>query len=42
MIGYYSMVAMTLNVHRVPLPPGVSADLPREEDKLAEMPGSGA
>lgn len=41
-IGYYSMVAMTLNVHRVPLPPGVSADLPREEDKLAEMPGSGA
>ncbi|MBS8225506.1 carboxymuconolactone decarboxylase family protein [Vannielia litorea] len=41
-IGYYSMVAMTLNVHRVPLPEGVSADLPREEGKLAEMPGSGA
>lgn len=40
-IGYYSMVAMTLNVHRVPLPQGVSADLPRQEGKLAEMPGSG-
>lgn len=41
-IGYYSMVAMTLNVHRVPLPDGVSADLPHEEGKLAELPGSGA
>lgn len=27
-IGYYSMVAMTLNVHRIPLPDGVSATLP--------------
>ena len=41
-IGYYSMVAMTLNVHRVPLPEGVTADLPREEGKLAEMPVTGA
>ena len=40
-IGYYSMVAMTLNVHRVPLPEGVSADLPGEAGKLAELPGSG-
>lgn len=41
-IGYYSMVAMTLNVHRVPLPDGVSADLPRQDGKLAELPCSGA
>lgn len=40
-IGYYSMVAMTLNVHRVPLPDGVSADLPVEPGKLSEMPASG-
>lgn len=37
-IGYYSMVAMTLNVHRVPLPEGVTAELPGEEGRLAEMP----
>lgn len=41
-VGYYSMVALTLNVHRVPLPEGVSADLPAEEGKLAEMPAPGA
>lgn len=40
-IGYYSMVAMTLNAHRVPLPEGYSADLPREEGQLSEMPLSG-
>lgn len=40
-IGYYSMVAMTLNVHRVPLPEGYSADLPRVDGQLAEMPVSG-
>jgi 4-carboxymuconolactone decarboxylase len=40
-IGYYSMVAMTLNVHRVPLPEGYTADLPREEGHLSEMPLSG-
>lgn len=39
-IGYYSMVAMTLNVHRVPLPDGITVDLPREEDKLASLPSS--
>ena len=27
MVGYYSMVAMTLNAHRIPVPPGVTADL---------------
>ncbi len=39
-VGYYSMVAMTLNVHRVPMPEGVSADLPIETGMLAEMPAS--
>lgn len=39
-IGYYSMVAMTLNVHRVPLPAGVTSDLPHEPGKLAQMPVS--
>lgn len=39
-IGYYSMVAMTLNVHRVPLPEGLTADLPGAEGRLAELPGS--
>jgi 4-carboxymuconolactone decarboxylase len=37
-IGYYSMVAMTLNVHRVPLPESIADNLPREEGKLAELP----
>lgn len=27
-IGYYSMVAMTLNAHRIPLPEGAQCDLP--------------
>lgn len=39
-IGYYSMVAMTLNVHRVPLPPGVEATLPVEPLVLAALPAS--
>ena len=37
-IGYYSMVAMTLNVHRVPLPDGMEVDLPATPDRLARMP----
>ena len=37
-IGYYSLVAMTLNVHRIPLPEGVSASLPGEAGVLAELP----
>ena len=39
-IGYYSMVAMTLNVHRVPLPDGVSVSLPTEQGALSEMPAA--
>lgn len=40
-IGYYSMVAMTLNVHRVPLPEGYQVSLPGDPHELARMPGSG-
>jgi 4-carboxymuconolactone decarboxylase len=40
-VGYYSMVAMTLNVHRIPLPPGVSADLPGRFGDLAMVPPIG-
>jgi 4-carboxymuconolactone decarboxylase len=28
LIGYYTMVAMTLNAHEIPLPSGVAAPLP--------------
>lgn len=28
LIGYYTMVAMTLNAHEIPLPPGVEPELP--------------
>lgn len=27
LVGYYTMVAMTLNAHEIPLPPGVEAEL---------------
>ncbi|OWU86841.1 carboxymuconolactone decarboxylase [Oceanicola sp. 22II-s10i] len=37
-IGYYSMVALTLNVHRVPLPDGVPDTLPVEDGALPSMP----
>ncbi|WP_180901662.1 carboxymuconolactone decarboxylase family protein [Martelella soudanensis] len=37
-IGYYSMVAMTLNAHRVPLPVGVAATLLGPRDQLFTMP----
>lgn len=37
-VGYYTMVAMTLNVHRVPLPDGMSASLPGPHDVLAVIP----
>lgn len=37
-IGYYSMVAMTLNVHRVPLPAGITDTLPGTRSELSEMP----
>ncbi|POF32181.1 carboxymuconolactone decarboxylase family protein [Roseibium marinum] len=39
-IGYYSMVAMTLNVHRIPLPEGMTSSLPVEPGKLADIPGT--
>lgn len=37
-VGYYSMVAMTLNVHRIPMPEGLCADLPGDRATLAEPP----
>ena len=37
-IGYYSMVAMTLNVHRVPLPAGMDAPLDGPRGQLFTMP----
>lgn len=40
-IGYYSLVALTLNVHRVPLPEGVTADLPGQPGVLATIPAAG-
>lgn len=39
-VGYYSMVAMTLNVHRVPLPDGYGNPLPDARNRLAEQPTS--
>jgi 4-carboxymuconolactone decarboxylase len=34
LVGYYTMVAMTLNAHEIPLPPGVAPafKLPQEEE----------
>jgi len=29
LVGYYSMVAMTLNAHEIPLPAGAEPPLPR-------------
>lgn len=39
-IGYYSLVAMTLNVHRVPLPDGVEPKLDFEDGKLSDIPSA--
>ena len=36
-IGYYSMVAMTLNVHRIPLPDGAGDTLPGPHDTLSAL-----
>lgn len=42
LIGYYSMVAMTLNTHRIPLPEGVHSDLPPSNTtSLFEFPRVG-
>lgn len=37
-VGYYSMVAMTLNVHRIPMPEGMNADLPGDVSHLFNSP----
>lgn len=37
-IGYYSMVAMTLNVHRVPLPEGMDVSFPETGGGLFDLP----
>jgi 4-carboxymuconolactone decarboxylase len=37
-VGYYSMVAMTLNVHRIPLPENVQPSLPEGSANLFELP----
>lgn len=40
-IGYYTMVSMTLNAHEIPLPEGIAeplAPLPGAEDGLAPLP----
>ncbi|SIS99119.1 carboxymuconolactone decarboxylase family protein [Paracoccus saliphilus] len=39
-IGYYSMVALTLNVHRVPLPEGVRDRLQHDDGALATLPST--
>lgn len=39
-IGYYSMVAMTLNVHRVPLPNGMETTLPKSGGSLVDLPAA--
>lgn len=36
-IGYYSMVAMTLNAHRIPLPEGICDTLPGSRETLSAM-----
>jgi 4-carboxymuconolactone decarboxylase len=38
-IGYYSMVAMTLNAHLIPLPNGVTERLPQAATTLSTIPG---
>jgi 4-carboxymuconolactone decarboxylase len=37
-IGYYTMVSMTLNAHEIPLPDGVAEPLDGVEDGLAPLP----
>lgn len=37
-VGYYSMVALTLNVHRIPLPQGMSGGLVSVENQLFDSP----
>lgn len=37
-IGYYSMVAITLNVHQIPVPPGIPSTLETKGNGLFESP----
>jgi len=37
-IGYYTLVAMTLNVHRIPMPEGTAAPLPVAVDEDSGLP----
>lgn len=44
-IGYYTMVSMTLNAHRIPLPPDMRADLIVDDEtsaapRLTDMPAA--
>ena len=36
LVGYYTMVAMTLNAHEIPLPEGVRAGLPAAADEALQ------
>lgn len=36
--GYYSMVAMTLNAHRIPMPDGIECELPESEKGIFNLP----
>jgi 4-carboxymuconolactone decarboxylase len=38
LVGYYSMVAMTLNAHEIPLPEGVAEPLTIPAEGLTELP----
>lgn len=38
LVGYYSMVAMTLNAHRIPLPPSLAPELNAAREELAPPP----
>lgn len=40
-IGYYTMVSMTLNAHGIPLPDGAAPPLPRLQDGPTCLPASG-
>lgn len=37
-VGYYTMVAMTLNAHRIPVPDGLEPSLPVSGTGLSELP----
>lgn len=39
-IGYYTMVSMTLNAHGIPLPDGAAPPLPKLQDGLTRLPAA--